>query len=498
MFETGLEPALKGPRKAREAPKLVGYMSMKAYYLGLFLVLSIGLAFGVHPVAAQNLTNLAGSWNGVYFSTPSRLTLMQSPAVFTNGPTHYSVVTNIFEAGAFGAGVFQVDFQSNGTFTGPGNGTIAIGTQGELTVSPDDGAAISFRVNAAQDVAAGIDQGTSSVMLGEAQINELNLILRAPATLSAADLAGDWSLKTFASPAGLSLEFAQNSIVPNVTPLVDIRGLDTNSVQNSSFGQIAEGTMTFATNGSVTGNLQGPLSGNFTVGSNGQISVNFPGDGFSETFFINASKNTMFALHQEQDNNRQEIIMLTKNPATVNLAAMQGLWKVTSFSIPSQLDVLRDGNNYITDIFGGSDFDIEQMSFSAGNDGFVTAMFEGVPTAGMLTSGTGGAVALTFTNALGHVEVHLANVNSAHDVMTLVNDELSAVVLTKSPNVATNRQDFGLIQFGTKLMWAAGSGRSLQSSASLDGTWTNVPGTTGQHEYQPQYTNTAAFFRVGQ
>jgi hypothetical protein len=199
----------------------------------------------------------------------------------------------------------------------------------------------------------------------------------------------------------------------------------------------------------------------------------------------------MFALHQEQDNNRQEIIMLTKNPATVNLAAMQGLWKVTSFSIPSQLDVLRDGNNYITDIFGGSDFDIEQMSFSAGNDGFVTAMFEGVPTAGMLTSGTGGAVALTFTNALGHVEVHLANVNSAHDVMTLVNDELSAVVLTKSPNVATNR-------FGTKLMWAAGSGRSLQSSASLDGTWTNVPGTTGQHEYQPQYTNTAAFFRVGQ
>src|SRR6185295_4577735 len=111
------------------------------------------------------------------------------------------------------------------------------------------------------------------------------------------------------------------------------------------------------------------------VGTNGQISMNFPADGFSETFFINASKNTMFALHLEQVNNRQEIIMLTKNPASVNLDAMQGLWKVTSFSIPSQLDVQRDGNNYITDIFGGSDFDIEQLTFAAGNDGFVTANF---------------------------------------------------------------------------------------------------------------------------
>ena len=165
---------------------------------------------------------------------------------------------------------------------------------------------------------------------------------------------------------------------------------------------------------------------------------------------------------------------------------------------PSQLSVQRDGNNYITDILGGSDFDIEQLTFAAGHDGFVTANFGGVPTTGMLTTGAGGDVTLTFTNALGQVEVHPGNVNSAHDVITLVNDELSAVVLTKSPNVTTNRQDFGRIQFGSRFVWAAGTNRSLQSAPGPGGPWTNVLGTTGQHEYLPQYTNTAAFFRVGQ
>src|SRR4051812_2363759 len=76
---------------------------------------------------AQTLTNLAGIWNGLSFDSPAQLTQQTGPQ---------GLVTDILESSGFGAGTFQIDVQSNGTFQDPENGTssFSLGGQGVVNV----------------------------------------------------------------------------------------------------------------------------------------------------------------------------------------------------------------------------------------------------------------------------------------------------------------------------------------------------------------------------
>jgi hypothetical protein len=192
--------------------------------------------------------------------------------------------------------------------------------------------------------------------------------------------------------------------------------------------------------------------------------------------------------------------VLTKPPTNAALADLQGAWKITSFEVPDQVFLTRNASNLVTDVQASSNFNMDQQAFTAGNDGFLTSIFDGGANIGGLTVSTDGIVTVTFTNLLGEIQSHTAQLNAGKNCLTTVEDDGSQthfVMVTKAPDFpSASGQDFGLILFGNKICWAAGTNRTLQSDSVLGGIWSDVPGTQGQHQFPITATNTANFYRV--
>lgn len=113
------------------------------------LVLLVCLILSHGSASAQSLSNLAGSWNTLLFSTPGALTLERN---------------------------------QNGQVTNVG------------------GPALTLYVNATKDVMLGVDLQEA----GNRQ--ELLVFVKVPAMVGVAELAGVWKLNTFQTPSQLTLE----------------------------------------------------------------------------------------------------------------------------------------------------------------------------------------------------------------------------------------------------------------------------------------------------
>lgn len=436
---------------------------------------------------AQSLTNLAGIWNGVTFTVPTQL----MPQFSGN------LVTNVSGHDAFGANTIGVNAYSNGTFTnGPVTGTMTIDGQGMLTVYPAGDSAISFRVNYAQDVFAGIASNSNNTGVPQ---NELNVVVRSPASFDTNDILGTWQVIYLDTPQQLTQIYQPTA---NASAISDLLGMDNQSVTNSSLSQLGNGDITFTNDGTLTGNAGGSFTGNYSLATNGgfNFSINASPSPLQMTGFINVSKDTVVALHEDNANNRQEIVMLIKPPTNAVLADLQGAWKVTSFGVPTQVLLTHDANNFVTSVTTSDGFSMDQQAFTTGNDGFVTGILGGLATIGAMSITTNGIATITFTNIAGHVETHTAQLNAGKNCLTSVENaggQLNFTVVTKSPDFpSASGQDFGLILYGTDIYWAADTNRVLQTAGALNGSWTDLPATQGQHQFSTGFTNQSAFFRV--
>lgn len=454
----------------------------------LKFVLSIStFVWTVFSGRAQTLTNLAGVWNGVAFSVPAQLMPQ-----FSGG-----LVTNVVGHDAFGANTFGVNAYTNGTFTnGPVTGTMSIGGQGMLTVSPAGAPAISFRVNLAQDVFAGITLNANNDGIPQ---NELDVVVRSPASFDTNDILGTWQIITLDAPKQLIQSFLPTT---NASAVSDLIGLDNQSVTTSPLSQPGNGYMTFNNDGTLTGNVGDSFTGNYSLATNGgfNLSINAGAETFAMNGFINVSKDTVVALHDDSVNNRQEIVLLTKPPTNAVLADLQGAWKVTSFGVPTQVLLTRDASNFVTSVTTSDGFSMDQQAFTAGDDGFVTRIMDGMPGIGSMSITTNGIVTITFTNLAGGTETHSAQLNAGKNCLTLVENvggQLDFTIVTKSPDFSSaSGQDFGLIWFGADIYWAAGTNRVLQTAGALNGSWADLPATLGQHRFSTDFTNQSGFFRV--
>jgi len=465
----------------------IGLIQMKTKILCSRWVLPLIGAVLIADLRAQTLTNLSGVWNGIAFDVPTKLTLA----------TSQGLVTNLLESDSFAGETFLVSFQPDGTFTSPDtSGTISVNGQGSITVYPADSPPISFGVNATQDVLAGVANDSDN---GNSQ-NGLNLLVKAPATLGSNDVAGAWNLMTFATPHRLVEVFAPAT---NGSALTDLLGLDNSSISGNNFSEIASGSLTINSNGAFSGSLEESFNGTYTCGTNGEVFLNInTGEGtLLLTNFINASKDIMFALNRQDAANRQEIVMLAKTPTNVTAADLQGVWKVTSFDTPAQIALTRNSSNFVTSVTASGGFSMDQQSFAVGHDGFVTAIFDGQPNIGALSIGTGGAITMNFTNSSGEAKSHTGYLNAAKNCLLLVQSnggEREATVVAKAPDFPNaSGQDFGLLFFNGTIYWASGTNRALQAASSLNGAWGSIPATEGQHQFQPVFTNSAGFYRVG-
>lgn len=438
----------------------------------LVVLLPGGLAHG------QNLDTLAGRWNGINFDVPARLVLDKNPqgkVVNVQWREHFEVARN------------QLEVAANGTFTGTGDGdpfagTFAFGPQGVVEASVPGQPVISFRVNASHDLLA--------VAYAPENSHELLVLLRAPSALTVAELAGEWHLQQFQTPA----ELVQVQQPPSGF-VTDVQG-------GSNFG-VFVGTLTINTDGTLSGIAGGdPFTGTLAVTGPGEVtaSINDVEGTFSIVLAVNANKDLLLGADEtfDQDDNYQELIFMTRPPTTVAPADLAGAWKVNYFYTPAALTLQRDQQGVVTEIPAKDEFEVGQQTLTAGNDRFFTGLL-GEPVTGAFTIGSQGSVNVTFTNRLGEVSSANLKLNAAKDTMMAVNasEGQEAIVLTKAPAVAGAQQDFGLLVFGNGVFWAAGSNRKLRASGQLPGGFEDVPGTAGLHEFSlPQNPTGSTFFQV--
>jgi hypothetical protein len=456
----------------RQSMKMTSSLSKSAVLLAL-VVLS-----GGRFARAQSLTALAGHWNGVNFNVPEQLQLD------LNGQGQ---VVNIPSRSIFQVRENRLDLAANGTFTGTSgtlaiSGTVTLDGQGNVSFNLPAQPVIPFRANESQDflAAAYTPEGSS----------DLVLLLRAPGSLTVADLAGQWDLQQLQTPAELV------QIKPQPPGLVtDVQGGD-------SF-EVSFGNLTIAANGTLNGNSGGePFSGMLAVTGAGEVTATIDtGEGDLQlTLFANAGKDLLLGVNEvfSQDDNFQELLILSRAPADTTAADLTGAWKINFFATPAGLTLVRDVQNVVTDLLEKNDFEAGQQALTAGDDLFFTALLDR-PATGLFTINSPGNIGVNLTNTLGEISTVNFKLNAAKNALLAVNADEGheTIVLTKAPAVAGVRQDFGLMIFGNGVVWAAGSNRRLQSSDQVPGGFEDVPGSTGAHESTPPSTQTGStFFQV--
>ncbi len=453
-------------------------MNLKSHTRNFAGLISLAVMLFAHQGRTQSLTALAGHWNGINFNVPAQLVLDTNPqgkVISIQGRQDFEVAGN------------QLEVQATGAFTGTGDGdpfagSFAVGAQGVVTASVPGQPAISFRVNASHDLLAAAYSPENT--------HELLLLLRSPASLAVADLAGEWHLQQFQTPAELVQVQQQPSGV-----VTDVQGVMEFSVFT--------GTMTINPNGTLSGIAEGePFTGTLAVTGTGQVTATIDDveGSFPIVLSVNAGKDLLVGVDDvfNQNENFQELILLVRTPASITPADLAGAWKVNYLYTPSTLTLQRDPQGVVTDIPETRDFEVGQQSLTAGNDRFFTGLLD-EPATGVFTIGSQGSVGVTFTNRLGEVSSGSLKLNAAKDTMlAVIQDEgQDVIVLTKSPAGAGTSQDFGLMFFGNGVVWAAGANRKLQSSTQLPGGFEDEPGTTGTHEFIPPPGSTGAkFFQV--
>ena len=442
----------------------------------------LAIALTVYSVPAQSLTNLAGVLNGIYFQVPTQLTATTS----SNG-----VVVDVPQSQSFGSGIFQVTVQNNGTFSGGDSGTLSIDGQGMVTVRPSGQPPISMRINSSQDAWIGLANENNN---GLPQ-NSLNIGARAPQSASGSDIAGNWAMVMMDTPEQLVQVTSTNGA------LVDLLGESGSSISGNPIGQLGTGSMTINSNGTLSGTAQDAFTGSYIIGTNGQLEVAINSrDNFTMPAFLNRSKDVMFALHRDDTNNAQQIILMVKTPASASVSDLRGLWQVTTFSVPGQIILNRNINNEITSIAVSGGFNQSQSSYyAAGSDGFVSGSIENVPTIGALGIGVGGSATVTFTNTLGQTQSHTGYLNASKNCIIVAEtdgDTVGITVVTRAPDWPGS-QNVGLQTFpGYGIVWAGDTNTVLQSSSGLNGGWNDISPTLGRHQYSASPASTAQFYRV--
>ena len=426
-------------------------------------------------VSAQSLSNLAGTWNTILFSTPSALVLDRNQ----NGQ-----VTNVGGRNNFQvqAGPMTMDGSGHAVFAG-GSAEVSVGTQGVIQAAVSTGEHLAFFVNAAQDLMVCAHDG------GDHNSHDFNVFVKAPASLTAADIVGDWSICAMDTPAEIYQTLGGTSgVLQDVGPA-------------QGFGAHV-GTMTVAAGGTMSGNLFNPFTGTWALAGGGGVNANIV-NGPSLTFYVNSSKDVMIAVDTQVSttDNQQELLVFAKVPIAVSTAELAGVWKINTLQTPSQLTVDRDGQNNVTNVRETQDFHIAQQGIVVGNDGYLVGNIPDAAT-GTLVPGAGGAIAVTI-NKPGQPPQNLTlYLNAGKNLMTGLITSANGqefLLVTKAPDVP-GTVDFGL-QYSVSngqfiLNRAANTGRVLQYCTDLD-HWSDVPSTQGGHTYSATMSATPnGFFRL--
>jgi hypothetical protein len=405
---------------------------------------------------AQPVTNAAGIWNYLGFSTPAWLAPQYNLA---------GAVVEIEGRNSFEGRSGTITVQPDGSFTGFTSGDLSWGDPGRMIVTLPGKTPIVLALNTAMDFAFVVKSSPGPT-------HDLELLIKAPATLTTNDLVGTWKMAALGTTAGLDLEKNSNGVV------TDVSG-------RSDFGNHT-GTMTMAGDGTFVMVGDETTTGFWQPLTNGLVQVTIPAAPDPPEIFslsVNASKNVMAVVVPGIiPDVLQELDVLVKLPASTTPAQLQGLWLPGGFTTPEELILHHNGQGEVIGIDGCTDFEIYQLSACVGHTGGFTMPST---TVGQLTVVSPGTISVTQTNVLGETEARTIWVNAGHDVFigtaTSANPEL--LIATRTPPLANPAASMGLMLFptatGPELYWASAPNRFLQTTTNFAG-WATLTNSAGQ------------------
>ena len=430
-------------------------MILKWFRISAGLALVSLLPFAEIRLPAQAVTNAAGIWNNIMFSTPAWL----APQDNLNG-----AVIEVAGRALFESHTAQINVQSDGSFTGPVNGTLTWGGPGWVFATVPGDPPTAFAINAAADFGF-------SVKAASGPSHDLELLLKAPAAMTTNDFVGTWKMVSLKVPAELGLQKNLNGVVTEIIGREDFHA--------------SSGTLTVFANGTFAMDAGGGIAtGTLELIGNGMLQAHVvqppPDPPFTLTLFVNATKNVMATFDQGSD--YRELDLLVKQPAGTTPGELKGLWHPGSFYTPSQLTLSKNTQGEVVAIAGCYDFEIYSLSARVGHNGDFTVAPD---TVGRLTVAGPGIVTVTDTNTLGETESRTVWFNTTHDVFIGTGDDpsLELLVATRTPTLANPADSMGLILFptvsGLAVCWASDTNRFLQSTTNLI-DWATLTNTAGQ------------------
>lgn len=471
-------------------------------WAGLAGLLLLAGGVGGGNTWAQATADFAGVWNNVYLSAPGRLTLRLATNAH-NGNVYVSL-QNIDERNQFETRAMAVTVDANGNFSGPVSGSVALAGPGLVRAVANGESPNYFSFNAAQDVMFAVKRDPGSSM------QDMELLLKAPATLTVGELAGTWKMMSLGIPRALSFQWSTNYSDPNhvISGVVAVEGRQEFDAGSGTLVASPDGSFTLVFGTDV-------MAGTVAPGPNGALAITIPmpppNPAMNLTFYVNASKDVMAAVHTE--GNYQEMLVAVKLPASTAVGELKGLWRAGTFETPAALTLNYNGLGFVSDIPEKGRFDINTETVHAGHAGVFTAPSDlGLGTFSVLAPGL---VQVSGTNASGETWGEQLSCNAGGNFMIVsgTGGYNKLLFVARAPaeeyrygaGVITEG-DYGLIVFkpagappGTVMLyWASSPNRELMQTSDFQ-SWSAVPSTLGSHQHALGAAAAGrAFYRVRQ
>lgn len=359
---------------------------------------------------------------------------------------------------------------ADGHFTGPVAGTFTVTGPGLIRATVPGESSADFAINSRYDFMVSVKPSAD----GHQQ--DLELLLKAPANLTATDLAGAWRGFNLLTPSRIDEIWRENLVA----------GLDT-------IGRflVRTGSLTVAADGTISGNMGGLFTGWITPDEAGAVFVHInetpPDPPTILRFVVNAGRDILAAPVTSGDGS-QEMVLFIRTPAAASSPELKGYWRSADFSVPPRLTLQTNSLGEAFGIQGALDFDYGRDTVSTGYGGEIIGLAE--PFVGQVTTGANGWVHIEGTDAYGETIHEELWANAGQDVLlrTETHERQELTLVLKAPpspqadaassKLVCLRQDDCLV-----LAWASDENRTLEWSRNLL-DWTAVEGSTGRGRFE--------------
>jgi len=398
--------------------------------------------------AQTAVTDYQGNWKVFQYNTPSRwvegyynnLTQQVRNSFDQKGfAGENEILVDIYYPESQTTGAADIAVASSGNISGGFSGTSAI-SNGRLVTNVDD---------AFQTFFPAPNLGFLVGVIHDSDTQYMNVLVKKQGIPAGSELAGNWSVVGYSTPAKLQETFYSNNSQSNRIGADDQdfaqQGEQLVDLNYSEAPEVFSATLTFSSGGSVSGDE----SGSFVInGTSGEISLAISGD---NTYPLMATPNRELLMGVFQDELVQDFNVLVKQGSNPTLSEVAGSWRVCVFTAPTQ--IMKNGA--LLDAYLSGDYNARHLAMRISTDGSASVGGEAATV-----SVSGPSVNLNVDG-----QTYSLKPTISRDIMAGVftdGNEQELIILVREP-----RLDVELSSTNLNITWGGMANALLQSSDNL-------------------------------